>query len=174
MKICAKQFIGKNTEVLYFPTNPRQCRRQVSGNTLQQVEKFKYLGVVFTSDGRRSPRMWIHGLAKLTHFCVTFTPLWHQNGSFQTPQSCQFSNRSLFQSLPRVMNLGNDRKNISDILRCKHQRWNFCKKSRVWQGYAPRLDWARARNKFGTSVFELAVRHLGVNICIEEKLATLL
>jgi len=54
MKICAKQFIGKNTEVLYFPTNPRQCRRQVSGNTLQQVEKFKYLGVVFTSDGRRS------------------------------------------------------------------------------------------------------------------------
>ena len=28
--------------------------RQVSGNTLQQVEKFKYLGVVFTSDWRRS------------------------------------------------------------------------------------------------------------------------
>jgi len=28
--------------------------RQVSGNTLQQVEKFKYLGVVFTSGGRRS------------------------------------------------------------------------------------------------------------------------
>jgi len=28
--------------------------RQVSGNTLQQVEKFKYLEVVFTSDGRRS------------------------------------------------------------------------------------------------------------------------
>ena len=26
----------------------------VSGNTLQQVEKFKYLGVVFTSDRRRS------------------------------------------------------------------------------------------------------------------------
>jgi len=26
----------------------------VSGNTLQQVEKFKYLGVVFTSNGRRS------------------------------------------------------------------------------------------------------------------------
>jgi len=26
----------------------------VSGNTLQQLEKFKYLGVVFTSDGRQS------------------------------------------------------------------------------------------------------------------------
>jgi len=28
--------------------------RQVSGNTLQQVEKFKYLGVAFTSGERRS------------------------------------------------------------------------------------------------------------------------
>jgi len=26
----------------------------VSGNALQQVETFKYLGVVFTSDGRRN------------------------------------------------------------------------------------------------------------------------
>jgi len=30
---------------------------QVSGNRLQQVETFKYLGLVFTSDGRRS-RGW--------------------------------------------------------------------------------------------------------------------
>jgi len=43
----------KNTEVLCLSTNSRQCIRQVSGNTLQQV-KFKYLEVVFTSDGRRS------------------------------------------------------------------------------------------------------------------------
>jgi len=28
--------------------------RQMSANTLQQVEKFKYLGPVLTSDGRRS------------------------------------------------------------------------------------------------------------------------
>jgi len=46
----------KSTEVLCLSTNPRQCMRQVSGNTLQQVEKFKYLAVVFTSDGRRSAR----------------------------------------------------------------------------------------------------------------------
>jgi len=34
---------------------------QTSGNTLQQVEKFKYLGVVLTSDGRRSKEFdtWI-------------------------------------------------------------------------------------------------------------------
>ena len=33
---------------------PRQCILQVSRNTLQQVETFKYLGVVFTSDGSRN------------------------------------------------------------------------------------------------------------------------
>jgi len=43
-----------NTEVLYLSTNSRQCMLQVSGNTLQQVEKFKHLGVVFASNGRRS------------------------------------------------------------------------------------------------------------------------
>jgi len=31
-------------------TRPRQCFLQVSTNTLQQVETFKYLGMVFTSD----------------------------------------------------------------------------------------------------------------------------
>jgi len=31
-----------------------QCTLQVSSNTLQQVEKFTYLVVVFTSDGRRN------------------------------------------------------------------------------------------------------------------------
>jgi len=38
----------------YVSTNQRQCILQVSGNTQQQVEKFKYLGVVFTIDGRWS------------------------------------------------------------------------------------------------------------------------
>ena len=106
-------------------------------------------------------RRLIHGLAKLTHFCVSFAALWQQNGSFQTPQSCQFSNRSLFRSLPRVVNLGNDRKNISDILRCKHQRWDFCEESSVWQSDVPRLDWARARNNFGASISEPAIRYFG-------------
>jgi len=44
----------KKTKALCLSTNPRQCMLQVSGNTLQQVETFKYLGlgVVFTSGGR--------------------------------------------------------------------------------------------------------------------------
>jgi len=41
---------NKNTEVLRLSRNPSRCMRQVNDNTLQQVEKFKYLGVVFTSD----------------------------------------------------------------------------------------------------------------------------
>jgi len=43
----------KSTEELYLFRNPRQLL-QVSNSTLQEVEKLKYLVVVFTSDGRRS------------------------------------------------------------------------------------------------------------------------
>ena len=44
----------KKMEVLCLTRRARQCFRQVSGNTLQQVETFKYLGVVCTSDGSRN------------------------------------------------------------------------------------------------------------------------
>jgi len=45
---------SKKIEVLCLSRRPRQCSLQVSRNTLQQVETFKYLGVVFTSDGSRN------------------------------------------------------------------------------------------------------------------------
>ena len=45
---------SKKIEVLCLLRRPRHCILQVSGNTLQQVEAFKYLGVVFTSDGSRN------------------------------------------------------------------------------------------------------------------------
>jgi len=35
-------------------SRPRQCFLQVSGNTLQQVETLKFLGMVFTSDESRN------------------------------------------------------------------------------------------------------------------------
>ena len=41
------------TEVLHLSRNPDQCILQVNGATLKQVERFKYLGVAFTSDGRQ-------------------------------------------------------------------------------------------------------------------------
>ena len=40
------------TEVLHFSKNPDQCLLQVNDATLKHVEKFNYLGVVFTRDER--------------------------------------------------------------------------------------------------------------------------
>ena len=45
------------TEVLHLLRNPDQCVLQVNGATLKQVEKFKYLGVAFTSDGRQDEEL---------------------------------------------------------------------------------------------------------------------
>ena len=45
------------TEVLHLSRNPDQCVLQVNGATLKQVEKCKYLGVAFTSDGRQDEEL---------------------------------------------------------------------------------------------------------------------
>jgi len=100
----AKMKISTKNNELCLSTNPRQRTLQVSGNTLQQVEKFEYLGWYLRVMEREARRL-IHGLLKQTQFCVRFITVWSQSGSFQTPQSRQFLNRSLFRSLPRVMNL---------------------------------------------------------------------
>ena len=45
------------TEVLHLSRNPDQCVLQVNGATLKQVEKSKYFGVAFTSDGRQDEEL---------------------------------------------------------------------------------------------------------------------
>ena len=45
------------TEVLHLSRNPDQCVLQVNGATLKQIEKIKYLGVAFTSDGRQDEEL---------------------------------------------------------------------------------------------------------------------
>jgi len=57
---------------------------KLSINTLQQVEKFKYLR--WYSRVTENSR-WIHGLAKQTLFYVKFIVPLSQNGNFQRPQS---------------------------------------------------------------------------------------
>jgi len=42
---------SEKIEVLCLSRRPWQCILQVRGNSLQQVEAFKYLGVVHTSGG---------------------------------------------------------------------------------------------------------------------------
>ena len=44
-------------EILHLLKNPDQCVLQVNGATLKQVEKFKYLGVAFTCDGRQDEEL---------------------------------------------------------------------------------------------------------------------
>lgn len=45
---------SEKTDVLCLSWNPRQYTLGIWRNTLQQVEKLKYLGAVFTVDGRRN------------------------------------------------------------------------------------------------------------------------
>ena len=99
----------KMSEVLCLSRIIRQFRLQVSGNTLQQVEKFKYIGVVFTRDERRRQNKEID-----TRIGKANTVLWSQNGSFQTPQSCHFFQAGFCSDLHLwSWILGNDRKNIN-------------------------------------------------------------
>ena len=45
------------TKVFYFSRNLDQCVLQVNRVTLKQLDKFKYLGVAFTSDGRQDEEL---------------------------------------------------------------------------------------------------------------------
>ena len=44
------------TEVLHFSRKSVQCSLQVGGVKLKQMEKFKYLGVAFMSDGTQDEK----------------------------------------------------------------------------------------------------------------------
>ena len=79
--------------------------RQVTSKTLRQMEKFKCLGVVFTTEEGGAWRL-IQGFVELKQCCMSSNVLSSLNWSFETPKSCQFSNRFLCRSLPIVMNLG--------------------------------------------------------------------
>jgi len=119
-------------EVLCISRRPRQCILQVSENTLQQVETFKYLGVVFTSDGSRNKGIdtRISKANAVLPLCVSCTAPWWQNGFFQRPQSFQLFNRSLFRSSPVVMNR---RWRLKEYWhKNRRQRWNVCEESTVW------------------------------------------
>jgi len=90
---------------LCLSRHPRQCNLQVSGNTLQQMETFKDLGVVFTSDESRNKEIETQTIGKanavlLELYCSVLT-----KRKLERPQSFQFINRSLFRSSRVAMNL---------------------------------------------------------------------
>ena len=119
----------KTIEVLCLSRRLRQCILQVNGNTLQQVETFKYLPVVFAVTEVGTKRL-IHGLVKQTQFCVSFIVPWWLNGSLQRLQSFQFLNPSMFRSSPVVMNV---RWRLKEY--CQKNKlliWNICEEFSVW------------------------------------------
>ena len=55
------KIITTKTEIMCLSRQPKQCSLQIDGVPLKQAEKFKYLGVSFTSDGRQNSQLdiWI-------------------------------------------------------------------------------------------------------------------
>ena len=78
------------TEVVHFSRNLDQCLLQVNGATLKQIEKIKYLGVLFTNDGRQ-----VKKLDTRTGNVVQVSFALHrvsQNENCQKRQSSRFQN----------------------------------------------------------------------------------
>jgi len=121
----------------------RQCFLQLSGNTLQQVETLKYLGMVFTSCESRYKGIDTR-IGKGNAVLREFIAPWWPNGSFQRTQSFHFLNRSLFRSSPMVMNFRWRLKECCQ--KNERQRWDICEEFSVWHlvtkstGLKPRMS----------------------------------
>ena len=99
-----KKISTGKTEVLHLSKNPNQCVLQVHEATLKQVEKFKYLGVAFTSDGWQDEDLdtrigYASAVMRALHYSVVMKREWSKN------QSSQFSKQFLSLFSPMVMNL---------------------------------------------------------------------
>ena len=120
------------------------------------------LGVVFTSDGRRSEEIYcIHGLAKLTQFCVSLSFCGHKTGAFTHRKAVSFQIGICSDLYLRSWILGNDWKNNDTGASAKDGI--FAKSPRCNTG-ACRGEMALGeRNKFGASMCE-PIGSFGVNI----------
>ena len=93
------------TEVLHLSRNPNQCVLQVNGATLKQVEKFKYLGVAFTSDGRQDEELDTRiGKASVVMRALHYSVVMKRELSKNAKP--QFSKQFLSPFSLMVMNLG--------------------------------------------------------------------
>ena len=60
MLCCRNENRYSKTETMCLSRQPKQCSLQIDGVPLKQSEKFKYLGVSFTSDGRQNSELDIY------------------------------------------------------------------------------------------------------------------
>jgi len=112
----------KNTEVLCLSRKPRQCMQKVSGNALQQVEKVRYIGVVFTSDRRWSEEID----ARIGQTKAVLRELYC---SVVTKR--ELSNPAKLSVIESIfvpfLTYGEESWILEEYyLRCKRQRWDFC------------------------------------------------
>ena len=57
MRFTVRLISHKETETMCVSRHPKQCSIQFGGVTLQQSDKFKYLAVSLTSDGRQNSEL---------------------------------------------------------------------------------------------------------------------
>ena len=57
MLCCPNEISTIKTKTMCLSRQPKQCSLQISGVPLKQSQKFKYLGVSFTSDGRQNSEL---------------------------------------------------------------------------------------------------------------------
>ena len=134
---------SKKIEVLCLLRRPRQCFLQVIGNTLQQVEAFKYLEVVFTSNGSRN-KLIDTLICKANPvlrvlYCSVVT-----KRQLSKMQNFQFSIGSLFRSHQWSWYLGDDwnntvkRTNVRDGMFAKGSPCDTSwQRTQVWNRKAP-------------------------------------
>ena len=94
------------TEVFHLSRNPDQCVLLVNGATLKQVEKFRYLGVAFTSDGRQDKELDTRtgkasAVMRALHYSVC-----HETRIVEKGKTLNFLKQFLSPFSLMVMNLG--------------------------------------------------------------------
>ena len=84
------------TEVMVLSRQPENCTLHVDGVQLRQVEEFKYLGILFTSDGRQDREI----SRRINLAGVVLRELWSVAGNAWLPIDAQVTIfKSLFKSI---------------------------------------------------------------------------
>ena len=67
------------TETMCLSRQPKQCSLQIGGVPLKQSDKFKYLGVLYTSDGRQNSELDIRIGKSINLFVYSPSDTEHNN-----------------------------------------------------------------------------------------------
>ena len=73
--VTGNEIQSTKTKTMCLSAQPKQCSLQVDEVPLKHSEKFKYLGVSFTSDGKQNSELDIIRIEKANAVCASFTDL---------------------------------------------------------------------------------------------------